>query len=206
MLANHGVLFLDELCEFSRTHLEALRQPLESGAVSIVRARGAVTYPARFLLLGAANPCPCGHLGDERGCRCAPRQLQQYRSRLSGPIRDRVDLTVAVPRQQFDQLVNAAGEEPSAAVRDRVAEARERRRRRPDPRGERTVNGLLDACRTTPGARRMLARAGEQLRLSARGFVRVARVARTIADLAAEDAVAEPAVAEALHFRHEVTG
>ena len=110
-LAHRGVLFLDEVCEFSRTHLEALRQPLEERTVSVVRARGAVHFPADFTLVAAANPCPCGHLGDETGCSCTPRALGEYSSRLSGPIRDRIDLVIDVPRQRFAELFDGrAGE------------------------------------------------------------------------------------------------
>lgn len=196
------MLFLDELCEFPRTHLEALRQPLEERRVTVVRARAAVTYPADFLLLAAANPCPCGHLGDVEPCRCTPRQLWEYQSRLSGPIKDRIDLSVSVPRQRFGDIFNADGGEGSAAVRARVAAARERQLSRSG-----VVNACLDGaalrsqCRLRSGGRRILARTGERLRLSARGYFRVLRVARTIADLAGHDVVGEEALAEALRYR-----
>lgn len=201
-LAHHGVLFLDELCEFPRTHLEALRQPLEERSVTVVRARAAVTYPADFLLLAAANPCPCGHLGDVEPCRCTPRQLHEYQSRLSGPIKDRIDLAVSVPRQRFGEIFDAQAGEGSAAVRARVAAARGRQLARSG-----VVNACLDGaqlraqCRLRSGGRRILARSGERLRLSARGYFRVLRVARTIADLAGQDVVGEEALAEALRYR-----
>jgi len=204
-LAHRGVLFLDELCEFPRTHLEALRQPLEERKVTVVRARGAVSYPADFTLIAAANPCPCGHLGDQRGCNCSPRQLADYQSRLSGPIRDRIDLAVSVPRQHYHTLFDGSEEESSAAVRSRVDSARGRQRER-----GRLLNAALQGRRILADARmsaaatRLLGRSGERLHLSARAFYRVIRVARTIADLAGEDRVGEPAVAEALRYRMEV--
>jgi magnesium chelatase family protein len=213
-LAHRGVLFLDELCEFSRSHLEALRQPLEERSITLTRARGAVVFPASIALVGAANPCPCGHLDDPgRLCSCEPRALVAYRSRLSGPVRDRMDLVVRVPRQAYQNLFDGTPEEPSAAVRERVEAARRFQRER----GERaqvpaTLNALLDArtvlraCRPTREATRLLATAGERLGLSARGFHRVLRVARTIADLAGEERVGERAVAEALRHRGEVDG
>lgn len=201
-LAHQGVLFLDELCEFPRSHLEALRQPLEERRVTVVRARAAVTYPSEFMLVAAANPCPCGHLGDDEPCRCSPPQLQAYRSRLSGPIRDRIDLTVAVPRQNYGELFDAIAEETSAVVRARVDAARARQHAR-----QGTLNAVLNgadaraACRLRGSTRRVLARSGERLRLSARGYFRVLRVARTIADLAGEATVGEEAVAEAIRYR-----
>jgi magnesium chelatase family protein len=206
-LAHQGVLFLDELCEFSRQHLEALRQPLEEHSVTVARARAAVTYPADFILIGASNPCPCGHLGDAQECRCEPRQLSAYNNKISGPIKDRIDLVVSVPRQEYRDIFEGADEEPSAVVRGRVEAARNRR-------GESAGHGnagltgreTLAAARATPPARRLLALSGERLHLSARGFFRVLRVARTIADLAGEDRVGEDALAEALHYRIEMAG
>jgi magnesium chelatase family protein len=207
-LAHRGVLFLDEVCEFSRTHLEALRQPLEERHVSVVRSRGAVMFPADFVLVAAANPCPCGHLGDEMGCRCSLRALSDYSSRLSGPIRDRIDLVVDVPRQRFGDLFDRGGGESSAAVRERVGTARAvqwRRNRGPSHRHPR--NAALDGrelqhmAGATVAATRLLALAGERLHLSARGFFRVLRIARTIADLRGAAEVGEADVAEALRFR-----
>jgi magnesium chelatase family protein len=206
-LAHRGVLFLDELCEFSRQHLEALRQPLEERAVTVARARAAVTYPADFMLVGASNPCPCGHLGDVRGCSCEPRQLVAYQGRLSGPIKDRIDLVVSVPRQEYREIFGEAVEEPSTAVRRRVEAARARQTARPGtPNGALTGREILAAARSTAPARRLLALSGERLHLSARAFFRVLRVARTIADLAGDDRVGEDALAEALHYRIETAG
>jgi len=203
-LAHRGVLFLDELCEFTRQHLEALRQPLEERIVTVARLRAAVSFPANFMLVGAANPCPCGHLGDERGCSCEPNRVTQYRGRLSGPIRDRIDLLVSVPRQRFDSLFAGSDEEASATVRRRVEAARERQIGRCGALNAATPGRQVMAlARATSGARRLLARSGERLQLSARGFYRVLRVARTIADLAGEPQVGEEAMAEALHYRAE---
>jgi magnesium chelatase family protein len=230
-LATRGVLFLDELCEFPRSMLEALRQPLEERTVTVGRSRGSVTFPAAFALVAAANPCPCGYLGDPmRPCRCSPNYLQRYRARLSGPVRDRIDLVVPVPRQAFEVLFGeGAVEESSAEVRDRVSTARRLQRERnavvvhrgrPRRRsGAETTSGppvlssvlnadldgviLLAACDPTPKATRLLAVAGERLDLSARAFHRVLRVARTIADLAGQERVDESALAEALRMRGE---
>jgi len=232
-LATRGVLFLDELCEFPRALLEALRQPLEERTVTVGRSRGSVTYPAAFTLVAAANPCPCGYRGDsQRACTCAARELHSYRSRLSGPVRDRIDLSVAVPRQSYDVLfAGGMPEETSSAVRQRVAAARraqarrnhdlvrrERGRRRRAATGLDAANGtgpapvlnadlegvtLLAACDPTAAASRVLSVAGERLHLSARAFHRVLRVARTIADLAGQERVDEAALGEALRLRGE---
>jgi magnesium chelatase family protein len=208
-LAHRGVLFLDEVCEFSRSHLEALRQPLEERTVVVVRSRGAVHFPADFTLVAAANPCPCGHLGDETGCSCTPRALGEYASRLSGPIRDRIDLVIDVPRQRFRELFETAGGETSASVRERVGVARARQAARNPGLLRRTRNAALDGgvltdtVGATAAATRLLALAGERMQLSARGFFRVLRVARTIADLRDSTEVGESDVGEALRFRGE---
>lgn len=206
-LAHRGVLFLDELCEFSRQHLEALRQPLEEHSVTVARARAAVTYPADFMFIGASNPCPCGHLGDAQGCSCEPRQLTAYQSRISGPIKDRIDLVVSVPRQEYREIFDGAAEEASSSVRERVQGARSRRDISAG-HGNAALTGreILAAARATAPARRLLALSGERLHLSARGFFRVLRVARTISDLAGDDRVGEDALAEALHYRIEMAG
>ncbi|MGI8847925.1 MAG: ATP-binding protein [Candidatus Dormibacteria bacterium] len=199
-----GVLFLDEICEFPRAHLEALRQPLEEHRIVIARARGSVAMPAELTLVAAANPCPCGHLGDPtRLCRCDARQLNAYHRRLSGPLRDRMDLNVAVPRVPADALLAARAPESSEAIRARVSGARQRQAERGGLNRLLTGDRLVVACALQPAARRMLGRAGERLGLSARGYVRVLRVARTIADLHACDAVADTHLAEALRHRGE---
>jgi len=206
-LAHRGILFLDELCEFSRQHLEALRQPLEEHSVTVARARAAVTYPADFMFIGASNPCPCGHLGDAQGCSCEPRQLNAYQSKISGPIKDRIDLVVSVPRQEYREIFDGAAEETSSSVRERVEGARSRRDGS-GAHGNAALTGreILATARATAPARRLLALSGERLHLSARGFFRVLRVARTISDLAGEDRVGEDALAEALHYRIEMAG
>jgi magnesium chelatase family protein len=209
-LAHRGVLFLDEICEFPRAHLEALRQPLEERSVTVVRSRGAVSFPADFMLVAAANPCPCGHLGDDTGCSCTPQALSGYVSRLSGPIRDRIDLVVHVPRQRFDDLFAEEGAERSGIVRARVEAAREHQRDRHGGSSAARLNASLEGgelrrlSAPTAAASRLLALAGERMRLSGRGYFRVLRVARTIADLRGAAPVDERDVAEALAFRGPV--
>jgi magnesium chelatase family protein len=206
-LAHHGVLFLDELLEFSRHVLEVLRQPLEEGRVTIARAARTAVFPAQFVLVGAMNPCPCGFLGDPvRQCRCTPVQVARYRERLSGPLRDRLDLTVDVPAVPAETLASSAGGEPSAAVRERVLAARERQGHRYAGDGIRTNAELTPALLPrfcpidSPGAR-LLRAAIEKFALSARGYDRVRKVARTIADLGGSDSILAEHVAEALQFR-----
>jgi magnesium chelatase family protein len=206
-LAHQGVLFLDEMLEFSRHVLEVLRQPLEEGRVTVARAARTAVFPARFMLVGAMNPCPCGYAGDTvRECRCTPQQIALYRSRLSGPLRDRLDLTVEVAALPVDALTDADEGERSAAVRARVVDARARQAAR--HQGERvTTNAELTArlmtkhCLCSPAALRLLRAAVTRLALSARGYDRVRKVARTIADLAGEDEIGADAMAEALQYR-----
>ena len=207
-LAHHGVLFLDELLEFPRHVLDALRQPLEDGRVTIARAATAVTFPARFTLVAAMNPCPCGRAGDPGGtCVCTAADIARYRGRLSGPLLDRIDMQVVVGALPPRTLGSAAATECSASIRGRVETARSRQRSR--YRNVPSVRSNADA----PGrwldrrggirddARELLVRSSERFRLSARGYHRVLRVARTIADLADSEAVETPAVAEALRYR-----
>lgn len=206
-LAHHGVLFLDELPEFSRRALEALRQPLEDGAVRIARASGTVVFPAAFTLVAAMNPCPCGYAGQtSRPCRCTPLAVTRYHERVSGPLRDRLDLTVELSPVAFDTLTNTGPGEASAAVRRRVEAARLVQRARAGDTGA-ALNGHL-----TPAALRRvaapdddslrhLATAAARLNLSARAVHRTLRVARTIADLDGSAALAAPHLLEALQFR-----
>jgi magnesium chelatase family protein len=204
-LAHRGVLFLDEMAEFSRHVLDVLRQPIEEGCVHIARAARTCTFPARFMLVGAMNPCPCGYFGDGiRVCKCTPPQVARYATRLSGPLRDRIDLTVAVAAMPARELSEAAGGETSASIRARVAAARERQL----SRGA-ILNASLSGRRLRrvtqldAGARGMLDTALLKLSLTARGHDRVLRVARTIADLDAAGGVRAEHLAEALQFRGE---
>jgi len=206
-LAHNGVLFLDEMPEFQRRVLEVLRQPLEEGRVTVARAARTVVFPARFVLVGAMNPCPCGYLGDERrACRCTPHHVDAYRSRLSGPLRDRIDLVVEVGPVPVTVIAEAPAGETSAAVRARVLAARERQRRRYESLGLRTNADLRSGtagvhCAPTREGQDLLRTSAERLRLTARGYDRVLKVARTIADLAASSTVEADHVGEALQYR-----
>ena len=203
-LAHGGVLFLDELPEFSRHSLEILRQPLEAGEITLSRARHKVRYPARFQLVAAMNPCPCGYLGDpERACRCSPDQVQRYRSRISGPLLDRIDLHVPVPRLPPSALLEpATASEPSGAVRERVSRCRERQLQRQGcPNAALSAEALAAVCRLGGAERAQLEAAITALQLSARALHRTLRVARTIADMAGAGPVGEEHVGEALAYR-----
>jgi len=216
-LAHHGVLFLDEMLEFTRSSLEALRQPLEDGCVTVARARRTLTFPAAFALVGAMNPCPCGYRGDpRRECMCTPAQIERYRSRLSGPLLDRIDLHVEVPPVGYHELLQAPDGEASAVVRLRVEAARATQRQRfalpsEEPAAELGVSDPCNARMSTQQIERwvaldargsaLLERAVMRLGLSARSHHRILRVARTLADLS-QDAQVQPChLAEAIHYR-----
>lgn len=206
-LAHAGVLFLDELPEFRRDAIEALRQPLEEGWLTVVRTRASFQFPARFSLLASMNPCKCGHRGDARNhCDCSPSSVQQYRARISGPLLDRIDLHVEVPALTLAELRSGPGE-GSAEVALRVAEARTCQARRFPATCATPTNSVLDGnelhrhCPLKPEAQRLLDAAFERLKLSARATTRVLKVARTIADLAGMDDIGAPHVAEAIQYR-----
>ena len=208
-LAHNGVLFLDELPEFDRGVLEVLRQPLEEGEVTISRARASVRFPARFMMVASMNPCPCGHAGDPaRACVCGPALVQRYLSRISGPLLDRIDLHVEVAPVPFEDLRRAADAEPSSAVRARVVAARERQTLRVAGEAQApTCNAGLTApqvrrhCALDAAGQSLLQSALTRLGLSARAHDRILKVARTIADLAAEPAIRAEHVAEAVQYR-----
>jgi magnesium chelatase family protein len=202
-LAHHGVLFLDEFPEFSHRVLEVLREPLESGRICISRAARQAEFPARFQLVAAMNPCPCGYLGHFSGkCKCTPDNVQRYRRRISGPLLDRIDLHVEVPALPASQLKRAARGERSELVAERVKIARAKQLAR-----QAVANARLDAtqceaaCAADDSVYELLVQAASQLSFSARAYFRVLRVARTIADLAGCERVLEGHVAEALGYR-----
>jgi magnesium chelatase family protein len=202
-LAHHGVLFLDELPEFDRDVLEALREPLESGRVSISRAAHQAQFPARFQLVAAMNPCPCGHCGDRAGrCRCTPERIARYRGRVSGPLADRIDIKLEVPAPREGELLAPAGGESSDAIKGRVEKARQMQLAR-----QGTANALLGTreidrhCTTDRDGDQLLRHALARLLLSARAYHRVLRVARSIADLCEKNVIAAEHVAEAIQYR-----
>ncbi len=206
-LANNGVLFLDELPEFQRHVLDVLRQPLEDGEVTISRAAMSLTFPARFMLAAAMNPCPCGYHGDPKHeCACTPPLIQRYLARISGPLLDRIDLHIRVPAVKYKELAEDPRSEASAAVRERIVSARRMQVRRLEPFGlycnaRMTPRTLRRFCRLGPESERQMERAVTRLGLSARAYDRVLRVSRTIADLAGEKDIRPEHVAEAIQYR-----
>ena len=210
-LAHNGVLFLDELPEFHRNVLEVMRQPLEDGVVSVARAAASVTFPCRFMLVAAMNPCPCGHYGDaKRQCRCTPIQMQRYRNKISGPLLDRIDIHVEVPAMEYQELASLQKGEPSAAIRERVVASRAVQRERfAKGKGAHAVhcNANMRAkdvhkhCVLDDAAQGLLKAAMADLHLSARAYDRILKVARTIADLAGTADIAADHVAEAIQYR-----
>jgi magnesium chelatase family protein len=219
-LAHNGLLFLDELPEFPRNVLEVLRQPLEDGHVTIARAAMSLSFPARFMLAAAMNPCPCGYFNDKsRECMCTPPMIQRYVSKVSGPLLDRIDIHIEVPAVQYKELRGGSAAEGSAEIRDRVLAARERQHVRFAQAGERTKGSAKGAsrqifsnsqmntqqirayCELSSDAERLLERAMQQQGLSARAHDRILKVARTIADLGGEQDIAVKHIAEAIQYR-----
>jgi magnesium chelatase family protein len=201
------VLFLDELPEFSRDALEVLRQPLEDGVVNVSRVAGSADFPARLMLVAALNPCPCGYYMDAtRSCTCSVTKIRRYLQRISGPLLDRVDIHIEVPRLERDAMLTPADGEPSRAVRARVAAARERQTQRFGGSGifcnaHMQPRAIKQFCALSDEVRDFLSRAIDQLGLSARAFDRVVKLSRTIADLDGADDIALPHVAEAIQYR-----
>ena len=219
-LAHNGLLFLDELPEFPRNVLEVLRQPLEDGTVTIARASMSLSFPARFMLAAAMNPCPCGYFNDKsRQCMCTPPMIQRYVSKVSGPLLDRIDIHIEVPAVQYKELRGGASAEGSAEIRARVLAARHRQQARfeaGEPKtavptsksaapvyanSQMTTRQIRSFCELSPDAERLLERAMQQQGLSARAHDRILKVARTIADLAGEENLAVPHLAEAIQYR-----
>ena len=206
-LAHNGVLFLDELPEFRRSVLEVLRQPLEDARVTIARASMALTFPARFMLAAAMNPCPCGYSTDpQRACQCSAQQLHRYSGRVSGPLLDRIDIHIEVPPVHYADLTSSVASEPSAAVRARVNAARQRQRGRfagtaIPHNAAMGVRGVRRYCKLDAGGERLLEQAMQRFGLSARAHDRIRKVARTIADLAGADAIGIEHLSEAVQYR-----
>ena len=207
-LAHHGVIFLDELPEFQRSALEALREPMETGRIVISRAARQAEFPARFQLIAAMNPCPCGHLGSPlRACRCTPDVVARYQGRISGPLLDRIDVQVEVPAVPPEALSAAPDGEASSVIAQRVTAARDRALARQGCTNAALAGDALDLhCALDPGATQFLQTAAKRLAWSARGFHRALRVARSIADLAGVDKIQTPHLAEAIQYRRMLMG
>jgi len=205
-LSNNGVLFLDELPEFKRNVLEVLRQPLESGHITVSRASASATYPARFMLVAAMNPCPCGYFTDSRRqCTCTPRQIRQYRARISGPLLDRIDIHIEVPSIRYKDLSRESGGEISETIKKRVNRARNIQK-------DRFKSGILcnarmssrqikEHCVLDGDSKRLIEMAVDRLGLSARAYTKILKVARTIADLEDEKDIRQSHISEAIQYR-----
>jgi len=209
-LAHRGVLFLDEFAEFTRQVLENLRQPLEDGMIHVSRAASNLSFPAKFILVAASNPCPCGYLGDrEKNCVCSSTQIINYKKKISGPILDRIDLHIEVPRIKFDKLSSDINSEGSADIKKRVENARLSQNQRFMgtnfiTNSEMTPEAVKRFCRVDNTSTNLLHQAVDQMHLSARGYFRILKLARTIADLAGEANILTPHIAEALQYRPRI--
>ena len=202
-LSHRGVLFMDEFAEFPRSVLEALRQPLEDGVVTVSRAQGAITYPAKFILVAAQNPCPCGYLGDPvKSCICSPHQIARYQKRVSGPILDRIDIHIDVPSVKYEKIADERDAESSLKIRERVEKARVLQNKRLNKtNSEMTPKELKDYCILDEKSKGLLKSAMNQLHLSVRQYSRIIKVARTIADLEGKINIESSHIAEALQYR-----
>jgi len=207
-LSYHGVLFMDELPEYPKDVLEALRQPLEEGKVTVSRVAAQLTYPAKFILCAAMNPCPCGYYGDTvKECTCTPYQAQKYRNKVSGPLLDRIDIQLEIPRLQFNELQSEIKEEDSLTVRERVIRARQIQKERFKNNRGIINNAFMKAqhvkkyCQLDQEGKNLLRDAFNRLALSARAHDRILKVARTIADLAGSENIMIGHVAEAIQYR-----
>jgi magnesium chelatase family protein len=210
-LSHNGVLFLDELPEFSTQAMEVLRQPIEDGVVTITRVSGKVTFPANFMLVCAMNPCKCGYYGHPtKKCTCSPQDIRKYLSRISGPLLDRIDIQVEMPSLSYEEIASPkkdSSAETSAEIRERVNRARAFAGKRYEEEDQLYCNANLSSkqirkyCKTDKAAEDILKKAFDRLGLSARGYDRILRVARTIADLAESEEIKAPHIAEAIQFR-----
>ena len=209
-LAHRGVLFLDELPEFQRVVLESLRQPLEEGEVTVARVSGSITYPARFMLVAALNPCPCGYYSDpEKECTCSPSQIIRYRKKISGPLLDRIDLHIEVPRLKTEKLLKGATGEPSAAIRKRVRSAQivqAKRYKKLDFKRNAEIppRDIDEFCALDEKGRQLIKNSTIQLNLSARAYHKILKISRTIADLEGSEKILLNHLAEALQYRPKI--
>lgn len=209
-LAHNGVLFLDELPEFGKAVLEVLRQPLEDGHVTVARVNATLTFPSRMILVCAMNPCPCGWSGDkEKPCTCAPNEIKRYTRKISGPLLDRIDIHIRVPRVEYKELTASQPAESSAVIRQRVTAARRRQIERLAPfhaicNAQMSHAVLKKTCPLTPEAQKLLEQAFNRMNMSARSYDRIIKVARTIADLEAQETIAQPHIAEAIQLRNDM--
>lgn len=209
-LSHHGVLFLDELPEFGKSSLEALRQPLEDSMVTVSRVHASLTFPASFVLIAAMNPCPCGYQGDsQQECTCTPNEIRHYTRKISGPLLDRIDIHIRVPRVAYQELVAKEKAESSACIRERVSAARDIQLKRLEKyhifcNAQMNHAMLRRTCPLTEGAQRLLAQVFQQKSLSARSYDRIIKVSRTIADLAGSRGIEEQHIAEAVQLRNDI--